>query len=245
MSLTESERPFPPPPSVPTPHTIPPPPSGTVPTTGHSGLAMAPTPTPPGVAQAQALANGRRRQNSLPPRDEVADDEFGVRTEADFAPEQALDEQIGDLEAWVAANERADRRDLARFWLLRGMAFLGACAAVAGGTLEVAQVAIVAGAITATAIAVDSAWPSATDRTARRRAIRELRELQNTLKLKWDKVRLAYPITQSARRIAHALTLLDAAQAKREEIGKYLGDATPGVGRPLGTSRRTPGADPG
>jgi hypothetical protein len=51
--------------------------------------------------------------------------------------------------------------------------------------------------------------------------------------LKWDKVRLAYPDRFSARRIAHALALLDATQSKREEIGKYLGDASPGIERRL------------
>ena len=83
--------------------------------------------------------------------------------------------------------------------------------------------------VAAIAIAIDAAWPTTADRKARQRAVHDLRELQHTLKLKWDKVRLAYPDPQTPKRIAHALALLDAVQAKREEIGKYLGNPRPGM----------------
>jgi hypothetical protein len=65
------------------------------------------------------------------------------------------------------------------------------------------------------------------------RAVFDLRELQNTLKLRWDKVCLAHPDASAPQRTAHALALLDQLQAKREEIGKYLGsaEASPGVKR--------------
>jgi hypothetical protein len=61
----------------------------------------------------------------------------------------------------------------------------------------------------------------------------DLRELQNTLKLRWDKVRLAHPDPAAPQRTAHALALLDQVQSKREEIGKYLGsaEASPGIKR--------------
>jgi hypothetical protein len=203
---------------------------GTAPLTG----------TPPataGVVQANSPRpqNGRRPGPLTipPPREDVADDEYGVRTDTDFKPERAIDDQISELEAWARTIERLDRRELARFWMLRGLGFLSAAGAVTGGALRLPDVALVAGALAASAIAIDAAWPTSTDRSARRRAIRDLRELQHTLKLKWDKVRLAYPASQPARRIAHALTLLDMAQAKREEIGKFLGDAAPGVQRSL------------
>jgi hypothetical protein len=50
------------------------------------------------------------------------------------------------------------------------------------------------------------------------------------LKLRWDKVRLAHPDPGARERIAHALALLDSVQSKREEIGKYLGNAEPSPG---------------
>ena len=179
--------------------------------------------------------NGRRPgQLTVPPaREDVADDEYGVRTDTDFKPERAIEDQIAELESWARAIERLDRRELFRFWFLRGLGFLSAAGAVAGGAIRQADVALIAGAVAASAIAIEAAWPTSTDRSARRRAIRDLRELQHTLKLKWDKVRLAYPRSQSARRIAHALTLLDMAQAKREEVGKFLGEAAPQAERRL------------
>jgi hypothetical protein len=79
-------------------------------------------------------------------------------------------------------------------------------------------------------VAVDAAWPSGSFRNPHQRAVYDLRELQNTLKLRWDKVRLAHPDPGARERIAHALALLDSVQSKREEIGKYLGNAEPSPG---------------
>ena len=151
-----------------------------------------------------------------------------------FAPERAIDEQIEDLERWAIANLRRDRNEKVRFWLLRGFAFAGSTGAAIAGGFGVGKVAIVLGAIAALAIAIDAAWPGGA-RSANRRAATDLRELQNTLKLRWDKVRLAHQDAAAPQRIAHALALLDAVQAKREEIGKYLGnsDPSPGVDRRL------------
>src|SRR5882672_2014927 len=211
MTMRESERPLPP----------------------------AATPAPASGVKANISATGapppvRPRQLTIPPPgvDEL-EEAYAHRPEGAFAPEQAIDEQIADLEAWAAANLRSERRETSRFWLLRGLAFTGAVGAAAGAATQFSQVAIACGAVAALAVAIDAAWPATADRNARRRAIHDLRELQHTLKLKWDKVRLAYPDPHTPKRIAHALALLDATQAKREEISKYLGDETPGVTRKL------------
>lgn len=176
----------------------------------------------------------RERQLTIPPPaiDEL-EERYANKPEGAFAPEQAIDEQIADLEAWALDNVRRERLDLTRFWLLRGLGFVSAVGATAAAAVHHDSLAVAAGSVAALAITIDSAWPTTADRKARRRAIRDLRELQHTLKLKWDKVRLAYPDPFSARRIAHALALLDATQSKREDIGKYLGDASPGIARRL------------
>src|SRR5258706_9232264 len=213
MTMGKWDRPLPP---VPTPA----PPSGVKanPTTG----------TPPAV---------RPRQLTIPPSGvEELEEAYAQRPDGAFAPEQAIDEQIADLEAWASANLRSERRETARFWLLRGPAFICSVGAAAGAAIQLLQLSIGCGAVAALAVAIDAAWPATADRSARRRAIHDLRELQHTLKLKWDKVRLAYPNPQTPKRIAHALALLDATQSKREEISKYLGDATPGVTRTLSKS---------
>ena len=151
--------------------------------------------------------------------------------DAAFSADEAVDRQIAGLEAWCRAAIWRERRDLSRFWVLRSIAFMGVTVASAAPYLPGSSPALPlsAGTLAAIALAIDSAWPPAADRVSRHRAIRELRELQHTLRLKWDKVRLAHPERFSPKRIAHALSLLDAAQAKREEIGGYLNDSSPGV----------------
>jgi hypothetical protein len=150
-----------------------------------------------------------------------------------FAPETAIDEQIADLEHWAEANLNRDRKDKLRFWVLRGLAFLSAAGAATTAGLQQSKAAVVFGALAALCVAIDSAWPSDSFRNVHRRAVYDLRELQNTLKLRWDKVRLAHPDAVAPQRTAHALALLDQVQNKREEIGKYLGsaEASPGIKR--------------
>lgn len=191
-------------------------------------------PPPPGTSRPSGQLPIRPRQPTIPPGAlEELEELYPSRPEGSFAPETAIAGQIADLEAWACANLRKQRRDVARFWVLRGMAFLGAVAAAAGGFFDRPQLAVVFGAFTALAIAVDAAWPVSTDHNALRRATHDLRELQNSLKLKWDKVRLAYPDPTSTKRIGHALVLLDAIQSKREEISRYLGDPSPAVTKKL------------
>jgi hypothetical protein len=174
-----------------------------------------------------------RAQTIPPPVLEELEEGDTPRPEGSFLPEQAIDEQLGDLESWAAETLRVERKETGRFWLLRGMAFLSAVVAAAGGALHLTNLPLVGGVLAALAVAIDAAWPTTTDRIARRRAIHDLRELQHALKLKWDKVRLAFPVPNTPKRVAHALALLDGIQAKREEIGKYLGDAAPRVTRLL------------
>ena len=154
----------------------------------------------------------------------------GLRS--DFVPDQALGDQIEDLERWAEANARHDRRESIRFWVLRGTAFLGSAAAAAIAGYTVAWPAAVLAAVSALAIAIDSAWAARSGRNPFRRAQFEIRELENTVRLRWDKVRLAHPDPVASARTAHALALLDMIQARREEIGKYVGSVeTPAVQR--------------
>jgi hypothetical protein len=152
-----------------------------------------------------------------------------VRAPTGFAPEKAIDEQIEDLERWASVNLRHDRNDKIRYWLLRSISFLGAAGAAVAAGLLAHKVALVLGALAALAVAVDSAWPTS-QKSPSLRAVHDLRELQNSLKLRWDKVRLAHPDPNAPQRVAHAMAMLDAVQSKREEIGKYLSSADPTQG---------------
>lgn len=184
--------------------------------------AATPTATPPEV---------RPRQHTIPPQDlgELQENYARQPISADFSPEKSVQTTITDLEDWARAILRQHRSDTARHWLLKGIAFFAAVATAAGGALSMPRVAVFSGIVTAVAIAVDAAWPASGDRNARLRAVHDLRELQHSLNLRWEKVRLAHPDPAAIKRVAHALALLDAAHAKREHIGTYLGEATPAV----------------
>jgi hypothetical protein len=162
-----------------------------------------------------------------------ADDEVQFPPGA-FSPDDAIDQQIADLERWAQANEKQERSERARFWVLRGTAFVSAVLAAIAGPLGVAQAPMVLGGVAALFIAVDAAWPGASLRQPHRRAVYDLRALQNTIKLRWDKVRLAYPNPTGQKRVANALALLDAIQVKREDIGRYLGSAEASSGLKAG-----------
>lgn len=171
------------------------------------------------------------RPGSLAPdgaRDDAELDQL-VRAPQGFAPEKAIDEQIEDLERWAIANLKQDRNEKIRYWLLRGIGFLGAAGAAVAAGLLATKAALVLAALAALAVAIDSAWPSVT-KSPSLRAVHDLRELQNSLKLRWDKVRLAHPDPHAPQRVAHAMAMLDQVQSKREEIGKYLASADPTQG---------------
>ena len=178
----------------------------------------------------EAPRSGFAPADNVPRFDQEASEGSEPRALPSLSPESAIDEQIADLERWALANVTRDRREKARFWILRGLAFLGAATAAVAAGFGFGHLSIALAALAALAIAVDAAWPSGTFRNPHQRAVHDLRELQNTLKLRWDKVRLAHSEPHSRERIAHALALLDAVQTKREEIGKYLGSVEPSPG---------------
>jgi hypothetical protein len=174
-------------------------------------------------------------QPSLPPDARApqieVEDEEALLGLGDYSPDDAIDDQIADLERWAIAAERRDRLDSTRFWILRGVPFLCAAVAALAGSMGFDRVVPILAGVAALFIAIDAAWPGSSYRNPNRRAVYELRALQNTIKLRWDKVRLAYPNPTGSRRVANALALLEAIQVKRENIGKYLGsaEASPGI----------------
>lgn|GEM_PF-878564 len=197
-------------------------------TTATSSAASGSVLPPPVIEPGRGGSSSSSAAASL---DILAERYASLADDAAFSADEAVDRQIAGLETWCRAALWRERSDLARFWILRTAAFVGVTVASAAPYLPGSSPALPlgAGTLAVVALGIDTAWPPSADRVARRRAIRELRELQHTLRLKWDKVRLAHPERFSPKRIAHALALLDAAQAKREEVGGYLTDSSPGV----------------
>lgn len=209
------------------PPQTPPPPRASIPSVPHIDLAT--------IVGRRAAADYGRPASGVAPADTTLaeSDVTEVFRPGSFAPETAIDEQITDLERWVQANLTRSRNEKIRFWVLRGLAISGALLAALMAGRESPQVTILASVLAALCVAIDAAWPSDSFRNVHQRAVCDLRELQNTLKLRWDKVCLAHPDASAPQRTAHALALLDQVQNKREEIGKYLGsaEASPGIER--------------
>lgn len=192
---------------------------------------------PPGPNRSNSGPAPARRPQAItipPPGIDELEETYSQRTEISVAPDKTIDDQIAELEIWAQVTLRVGRTEAIRLWALRFVSFFAAIGAAAAAAMDMTNQAIACGCIAALAIAIEAGWPSAGDRVARRRATHDLRELQHALKLRWDKVRLAHPNPLSPKRVAHALVLLDAISAKREEIGKYLGDASPGVTKSIG-----------
>jgi hypothetical protein len=138
-----------------------------------------------------------------------------------FSPEKAVAEQLLALDSWVRRNERDRRLVALRFWLLKLPAFAGAVAASVCEAFGYGRAVIVLGAVAGLAIAVDSAL-SGPAQTPYQRAIQDIRNLQNSVKLKWDKVRILHPDPKEHARLEAALAILDAIQVRRNEIAKYF-----------------------
>ncbi|HEY5958200.1 MAG TPA: hypothetical protein VIV60_16665 [Polyangiaceae bacterium] len=201
----------------------------------HADASQSPSPVSESVTSQTASAPVRSSgpapvRRTIPPiAAEDLNDVLNQRAYENFSPEHAIDGQIVELEAWARANLHAERLDSLRYWGMRVLTFLATATAAGAAALGHAELAAEVGVFAAFTVVVDAAWPSLGDRIARRRATHDLRELQHNLKIKWDKVRLAHPHPNAPKRIAHALVLLDQIQAKREEIGRYLGEASPGA----------------
>jgi len=209
------------------PPPTPPPPRASIPSVPHIDLAT--------IVGRRAAAEYGRSPSGIASADTTSAEAEVVDSfrPGSFAPETAINEQISDLERWVQANLVRSRNEKIRFWVLRGLAVSGALMAALMARRESPQVTILCSVLSALCVAIDAAWPSDSFRNVHQRAVFDLRELQNTLKLRWDKVCLAHPDPSAPARTAHALALLDQVQNKREEIGKYLGsaEASPGLER--------------
>jgi hypothetical protein len=144
-----------------------------------------------------------------------------------FSPDKAVAEQLAALDNWALANDSDLRKASLRFWILKGPAFLCAVGASAAESFGQGRAVIVLGAVAALAIAIDAAWTGPATQV-NKRAIQDIRNLQNAVKLKWDKVRISHPDPKDAARSSEALAILDTIQARRDEIARYL--ASPQVG---------------
>jgi hypothetical protein len=214
---------IPPPPRV--PGTPPPPPKreGAGPSTAPPPPAAGPTTPTPVAAPAQPA--------SVAPA--AASLGLGLPGEATFSAELTLAEQMDDLERWAVATQGRIKFETRRVALVRSltMAFLlGAMATISAGLVRLGTALAVLGVL---GMMVDVAWPGlSSGRGLRQQAVHALRDLQNSLKIDWDRVRLMYTDPANPKRTEHALGLLDMVRTQRGVIAHRLCDIEPSP--PLG-----------
>jgi hypothetical protein len=187
----------------------------------HSRTGPLPPPSVPPLRGAPRTEPRDAPKSPLTPAEGSVFDPLAHSAPPGFSPDKAVSDQLAALESWAETNERDRSSAVTRFWLLKGPAFVCAVAASAAQSFDQGRVVIVLGAVAALAIAIDAAW-SGPAVQVNKRAIHDIRSLQNAVKLKWDKVRISHPDPKDPARSAEALAILDSIQGKRDEISRYL-----------------------
>ncbi len=221
-NLRQSRRPLPAPSA--SPYQIPPPPRvpGTPPPPpkrDHSSTAPPPA-VPRSVAPPAPVPAAVPSVSPLP-------------SSPSFSPELSLAEQMEDLERWAVATQARIKTEVLRVTLLRVLTMACLLGALVTVPLGAVALSTALAAVALLGMMIEVAWPGLNSgRRMRREAVHALRDLQNTLKLDWDRVRLMHADAADPKRLELALGLLDTVRAQRELIARRLCDVEPSP--PLG-----------
>ncbi|MBN1609764.1 MAG: hypothetical protein JW940_24240 [Polyangiaceae bacterium] len=147
----------------------------------------------------------------------------------DLDPEKALSAELEHLERWARAIVWGGRFEGLRSALLRSLALLGSGAAAALGLTGRQELVVPLCALAALAIAVHAASPRVTALGVHCRALCDIRDLEDLLKIRWHTVRLVCSHVDSQKRLDAALQLMALLDEHRKEIGRSLGSAEPTV----------------
>jgi hypothetical protein len=182
-----------------------------------TGLLPAPTPPPPPIRDRDSPVA------LIPP----------TPAPESVAAGRAIADQLAGLERWANANRRHATRTAVRFWLLKAVAGGGAIAASVAASFGWMPWVAALTALVVLAVAIDSA-SSAPPNFAHEMAFADIRHLQNTVKLSWDKVCVSRPDPQDPARQLAAIAILDDIQARRDQIRRYMGSPEAALAQPGG-----------
>lgn len=181
-----------------------------------------------GAAPESGFSLFQQSSGGFPGLDEAVasmpDDAIGP---GDLDPEKALSTELHHLERWARGIVWGGRFEGALSVVLRSLALLGAGGAAAVGLMGRQELVLPLCSLAALAIAIHALAPRATALAVHRRALCDIRDLENLLKIRWHKVRLAASHVDSQKRLDAALQLLALLDENRKEIGRSLGSAEP------------------
>lgn len=234
MSTDESGRP--PPVALP-PGKVGPLPPPSLPPPPHTSL----TPPPPNLTPLPPPNLAPLPPASLPPRHGAAampepalSDQHTATPGGPFAlfvsasgaaattEEKTIAEHLVALEVWALERQREAKTDSFRFWMLNGVAFLGAVGAIVAQQNGLKPAVFVCTAVVAIALAFDAAR-SGPRTDAFKRACADIRNLEDAIRLSWDRTVIAHPDPADPARAVDAKALLDRIKAERDAIRRCLG----------------------
>src|SRR5512141_991142 len=126
--------------------------------------------------------------------------------EATFSPELSLAEQMDELERWAMATQGRLQVETLRVTLIRTLTLACLLGALVTVPLGAVTVAVALGVLAVIGMMLEVAWPGlSSGRSMRKEAVHALRELENTLKIDWDRVRLMVTDPADPKRVEHAL----------------------------------------
>ena len=227
MSPSESGRPppvaFPPAKVGPLPPpSLPPPPHASLTPIPPPNISPLPPPSlPPRHGIAAAAEPAAADERKAPPGGPFALF-VSASGAAATAEEKTIAEHLIALELWVQERQREAKTATSRFWLLNGVAFAGAVAALAAQQRGYEPAVFICAAIAIIALAFDAAR-SAPPTEAHRRAISDISNLEDAVRLSWDRTVIAHPDPADPARSIEARAILDTIKSEREAIRRYLG----------------------
>jgi hypothetical protein len=232
MSTNESGRP--PPVALP-PGKVGPLPPPSLPPPPHTSLTPPPpnlTPSPPNLSPLPPASLPPRHGSAVVPEPAISDQPatpggpFALFVSASGAAatteEKTIAEHLVALELWALERQREAKADSFRFWMLNGVAFAGAVAALAAQQHGVKEAVFVCTAVVAVALAFDAAR-SGPPTDAFKRACADIRNLEDAIRLSWDRTVIAHPDPSDPARAIEARALLDRIKAERDAIRRCLG----------------------
>jgi hypothetical protein len=114
-----------------------------------------------------------------------------------------------------------------RFWLLNGVAFVGAVAALAAQQHGYVPAVFVCAAVVAVALTFDAAR-SGLSTEVYTRAIADIRNLEDAARLSWDRTVIAHPDPADPARHSEAQAIVDKIKNERAAIRRGLGKLATG-----------------
>jgi hypothetical protein len=137
---------------------------------------------------------------------------------------EALQHEIAEIEQWAESNSRDERNDNLKFWALKIPAILVSASSGLFAFFQWKVAGLIGGAIAGACVAIDGALRAGTLRGVHRRAVFDLRMLEEDIHSEWRTASLRKEF--DPREVA--AELIASAQKRKRVVAEYLRAAETG-----------------